>query len=172
MSVLLKSVAVIAVVLAGAHVAGQYSVRSLRTQISIAAAPAAVWERLADTDKYGDWNPFIRSLDGKLEAGQDLSVTIRTSGDKTMGFGPRVLVSKPGRELRWRGKLLMPGIFDGEHYFILEEQADGSTLFRHGEIFSGMLVLPLFAMIREDTEAGFRAMNEALKARAELVNKS
>jgi hypothetical protein len=31
-----------------------------------------------------------------------------------------VLEVVPGRTLRWLGHLLVPGIFDGEHYFEIE----------------------------------------------------
>jgi hypothetical protein len=61
----------------------------------------------------------------------------------------------------------MPGIFDGEHYFILEQDEDGNTLFRHGENFSGMLAAVVYMMIEADTRNGFEAMNVALKERVE-----
>ncbi len=87
-----------------------------------------------------------------------------------MNFTPTVLVSDESQELRWIGRLGFKGIFDGEHYFIMEETAEGTTLFRHGETFSGMLAYVLFPLIGEDTEAGFNALNEALKSR--LVSKA
>ena len=84
-----------------------------------------------------------------------------------MDFTPEVLVAIEKEELRWVGRLGFKGIFDGEHYFILEETDRGTTVFRHGENFTGLLGYPLIALIREDTHNGFVAMNKALKARAE-----
>ena len=38
-----------------------------------------------------------------------------------MTFKPVLLTVKPARELRWRGSLVLPGVFDGEHSFLLDE---------------------------------------------------
>ena len=43
----------------------------------------------------------------------------------------------------------------------------GTTIFRQNETFSGMLAFILLPLIGNDTESGFKAMNEALKARVE-----
>jgi hypothetical protein len=77
---------------------------------------------------------------------------------------------EPGRELRWIGRVLIPGIFDGEHGFLLEPTAAGHTRFTQMERFSGVLVRP-FSRTIDRTETGFRQMNEALKARAEDVER-
>ena len=62
---------------------------------------------------------------------------------------------------------MLPGVFDGEHYFKLEAKADGGLVFHHGELFSGILV-PLFKRSLDGaTRQGFIAMNEALKREAE-----
>lgn len=85
-----------------------------------------------------------------------------------MSFKPRLLIFEPGKELRWKGQLLAPGILDGEHYFLLAERSPGEVRFTHGEVFSGLLVPLVFrGSLRAGTERGFAAMNRALKARAE-----
>jgi len=84
-----------------------------------------------------------------------------------MDFTPEVLVADKNAELRWVGRLGFKGIFDGEHYFILEETAEGTTILHHGENFTGILAYPLLALIKDDTLKGFEAMNKALKARVE-----
>ena len=83
-----------------------------------------------------------------------------------MTFEPTVVALAQERELRWRGRLLVPGLLDGEHAFRLEERVGGCRL-RQAERFSGILV-PLFgAGLPEATRRGFEAMNAVLKARAE-----
>ena len=80
--------------------------------------------------------------------------------------GAGVVDLYPGVELRWIGRMLVPGLFDGEHYFRLSPSAAGTQLL-HGEVFRGILI-PFF---RKDLEtkvrAGFEQMNRALKDRAE-----
>lgn len=72
----------------------------------------------------------------------------------------------PQKELRWRGSLPIPGLFVGEHYFVLEPTAEGGTRLVHGENFTGLLV-PLVGGMLADTEEGFKLMNTALKERCE-----
>ena len=99
--------------------------------------------------------------------GNQLDVTIQPPDGSAMRFYPVVLEANDNEELRWIGRLGFKGVLDGEHYFKLEEQADGTTLFRHGETFTGMLADLFFVIMEEDTTRGFDAMNEALKQRAE-----
>jgi hypothetical protein len=141
-------------------------VRSISHTIDIDAAPEAVWGELADTDAYPGWNPFVRRLDGRLEQGARLDVEIEPPGGRAMTFKPTVLEARPGRELRWLGRLLLPGLFDGEHSFEIEPLAPGRSRLTQAERFSGLLVRP-FAGTLEKTERGFEAMNKALKARIE-----
>jgi hypothetical protein len=76
------------------------------------------------------------------------------------------LVAEPRRELRWLGRLFVPGIFDGEHIFRIEPLEHGRSRFVQAERFSGVLV-PLLRKTLEQTRHGFEAMNEALRQRAE-----
>jgi hypothetical protein len=140
--------------------------RQLSHTIEIAASPAEVWAVVSDTTSFPTWNPFIRKLEGELRTGARLSVTIEPPGRRSTNFRPTVLAAEPARELRWRGRVLIPGIFDGEHRFLLEPIASGGTRFTQSERFSGILVR-LFSGNLDSTELGFKQMNEAVKARAE-----
>ena len=139
--------------------------RRIETAIDIAAPPQAVWDVLVDFAAYPDWNPLIRRLQGEARVGARLEVTVQPPGGRAMTFKPTVQAADPGRELRWLGRVLLPGLFDGEHGFRLGPSAGGCRL-HHGKTFSGILV-PLFDKMLEKTERGFRALNEALKQRAE-----
>lgn len=139
----------------------------VHTEIEIAAPAPRVWSLLADFAGYPRWNPFVRSIAGPLQAGALLEVFVQPAGSAGMRFRPRVLAAAPQQELRWKGKLLLSGLFDGEHYFRIEPRAPGRVVFQHGELFSGLLV-PLFRKALDGaTRDGFVAMNEALKREAE-----
>jgi hypothetical protein len=138
----------------------------LKTSIDIDAAPEEVWAVLSDLPAYPSWNPFIRELSGRLAAGERLDVTMQPEGGRAMRFRPTVLNAEPGRELRWRGRVALPGVFDGEHRFAIEPTAGGSRLL-HEERFTGVLVPLLAKGLRTRTLPAFQQMNEALKGRAE-----
>jgi hypothetical protein len=140
--------------------------KELQSELEINASPLEVWKILVDFDQYPSWNPFIPKAKGKLEQGERLTVRIQPPGGKGMTFRPEVLVADPGRELRWKGKLMLPGLFDGEHIFLIEPLGLDKVRFIQKEKFSGILV-PLMSGSLNDTQKGFDAMNAALKMRAE-----
>ena len=139
------------------------------SEIGIGATPERVWSILTDFVAYPSWNPFIRSISGDIETGRRLTVSIQPVGGRAMTFRPTVLLAQPNSELRWRGRLLLPGIFDGEHCFKIAASASGGVRFTQGETFSGVLVGLAKASLDRGTKAGFVSMNDALKARAEKV---
>jgi hypothetical protein len=136
------------------------------TQVEIAAPPARVWEVLTRFEDYPSWNAFLPEVTGELREGARLRVRIVMPGSRTMKVRPRLLRVVPGRELRWKGRLLVPGLFSGEHAFLLEPAA-GGTHFVQRERFRGLLLPLLRGMLERGARPGFEQMNRALKARAE-----
>lgn len=139
----------------------------LHTEIEIDASSEAVWTVLVDFASYPEWNPFIKSIAGKPEEGTRLRIAIQPKPDKVMRFSPTVLTAQAGRELCWLGHVIVPGVFDGEHRFVIEPLAEGRVRFLQSERFSGLLVGLLRGSLERDTRRGFEAMNRALKARVE-----
>jgi hypothetical protein len=139
--------------------------RTISNTADIAATPERVWDILADLSAYPEWNPFIRSASGRLAEGSRLTLRITPPEGRAMTFRPTVLAAQPGRLLRWIGRLIVPGIFDGTHQFALEDLG-GRTRVTQSETFRGILV-PFTGKTITRTEAGFRALNQALKERAE-----
>jgi hypothetical protein len=150
-----------------ALVAGVFSSKNLHTEIDIGATPQEVWGHLIDFETYPNWNPFIKTISGELVVGSKLNASLQLPDKGAMTFKPTVLVANTNQEFRWKGKLLLPRIFDGEHYFIIEEKADGTSRFIQGETFKGILVHLIWPLIGKDTTNGFNAMNQALKVLAE-----
>lgn len=136
--------------------------KHLVTEIQIAAPPEKVWAVLTALPDWGAWNPFVVRVEGELVVGTTLTNTLAMPGRKAMVTKPKVLKAD-GTELRWKGRLLIPGLFDGEHYFQLRAHA-GGTAFVHGEIFSGLLI----GMLNfDEVRACFESLNRGLKVRAE-----
>ena len=141
--------------------------KSIETSIEIDAPAVRVWEFFSDFERYPEWNPFVASLEGQVEVGERVEARLTPPGGKDMTFKPEVLAYDAERELRWLGHLLIPGLFDGEHQFLLEPIEGAGTRFIHRESFRGILVPLILKMIGESTRRGFEAMNAALKLRVE-----
>ncbi|GAA2575470.1 SRPBCC domain-containing protein [Actinomadura fulvescens] len=137
----------------------------IRTSVEIAAPADRVWQVLTDFQRYPEWNPFIVSVKGTAEKGTKLDNKLRDGNGGVMTFKPEILKADAGRELRWIGRMWVPGIVDGEHYFLIEPAGDGKVRLTQGEKFTGALVPVATGQLRMKDE--FAAMNAALKARAE-----
>ncbi|MGC4807717.1 SRPBCC family protein [Micromonospora sp. DT233] len=140
-------------------------VRTIDTSIMILSPAERVWEILTDLPRYAEWNPFVRQAVGRAAVGEVLTLFIQPPGDKGMTHHPTVTVAEPARHLQWLGRVAVPGLFSARHEFLLEP-ADGGTLVRHREEFTGLLV-PLLTRTLNRTESGFEQLNRALKQRAE-----
>lgn len=140
--------------------------KTISHSIEINAPAADVWKVLTDLAAYPDWNPFIREASGRIAVGERLTLRMFPANGKPMTFRPRVLAADPGAELRWIGRFILPGVFDGEHRFTLTETATGGTELVQSENFSGLLV-PFTGKTIAATRQNFAALNQALKTRAE-----
>lgn len=140
---------------------------TIETVVTIDAPPETVWNILTDIEAYPDWNPFILEGQGEFREGEKVQLGMQPPGGRKMTFKPTVLKVETGRELRWLGRLGLPGLFDGEHWFRLEPEGEGIRL-EQGERFSGLLPRFMGKTLKQ-TEAGFRELNSALKERAEAV---
>jgi len=136
-------------------------VKTIETTIEISASPKEIWEVLIDFPSHQEWNPFFARIEGQAVEGQQLRVVARNGDSDGMKFAPVVLELVPNRKLRWKGKLWLNGIFDGEHIFELTDRGDGTTRLDHRENFSGILI-PLMGKVLAETRDGFVAFNEAL----------
>lgn len=134
--------------------------KEIITEKVIKAKPHEIMSVLINTKRYPDWNPFIAEVIGDLKKDKRIRITITPPNSSRMTFFPEIL-SVTDDEIRWRGKFLIKGLFDGEHYFRLIRINESETKLIHGEIFSGILV-KFLPKVFVNTETGFQQMNEAL----------
>lgn len=138
--------------------------KEIKTVITIHASPEKVWEILTHQSEYPHWNPFIKKLEGTLKVGEQLKITIQTKNASTITFKPTVIAYNKNKTLQWKGRFLFKGLFDGTHCFELIDHRNGTTTFKHSEIFTGLLV---WFMNLDNTQKGFENMNSELKKRCE-----
>lgn len=141
--------------------------KEIDTEIIIEASAQKVWQILTDFENYPKWNPFINMIEGKVHEGNSFKVIIQAPESKPMTFNPVCLSFKENQEFVWKGRLFLPGIFDGKHIFKLEEFQSGRTKFIQREEFSGILIGFLWKKLDTHTRKGFEMMNMKLKQEAE-----
>jgi hypothetical protein len=163
-NLLMRGGVIAAAVLLSFSLASAARAEEVITQIAIAAPPAKVWAILTDFASFPSWNPFIRHIEGPLTVGGVITADLHTTNLKPRTVNAKILVVDPLHQLRWQGSL--PGLFSGEHYWILKSRADGGTDLVQGEVFRGVLV-PFIKP--ERLRVDYEAMNTAMKARAEAA---
>jgi hypothetical protein len=140
--------------------------KNLVTEIGIAAPPQRVWQVLTELAAYPEWNPFVVHATGTTEVGNRLTLRLQPAVGRQTTVRPTVTAARAGAELRWLGRLGMPGILDADHHFVLEPDGDGTRLVQQ-EHFGGLLVPLVARTLDRGTLPAFVLMNEALKRRAE-----
>lgn len=141
--------------------------RAITVAIGINAPPWAVWNVLADWRAFSLWNPFILRAEGNLEAGSQVRMRVRLHDGMHINIRPMLLSVRPPEEIRWMGKLPVPGLVDGEHTLSILPLEKNRVCFVQHEIYRGILVPVLWFRLKQDAVQGFSAMNAALKSRAE-----
>jgi hypothetical protein len=143
--------------------------KELHSEIEIDASAERVWRILTDFASYPQWNPFIRRISGEPATGERLEVRLEPPGSRGITLRPTVLNAEPNRELRWLGRLLVKGLFDGEHSLAIQQLGENRVRFVQSEAFNGLLVPLLSRSLDNNTRRGFEEMNRALKEQAEAL---
>ncbi|MGP8025046.1 MAG: SRPBCC family protein [Methanobacterium sp.] len=140
--------------------------KEVYSEIQIKASASVVWGILTDFEKFGEWNPFITEISGKLKEGSELRVFMEPPNSKGMEFKPTLKKVETEKKIQWLGKVWIPKLFDGEHRWIINQIDDNTVLFIQKERFTGIFV-PFFSKLLKNTKSGFEMMNQNLKQRAE-----
>jgi hypothetical protein len=141
--------------------------RVIATEVEINAPPEVIWRVLTNLSGYGSWNPVIRRIEGNLAVGSCLRVTACLPCGLPMLLQPKLLEFDAEREIRWLGSLILPGLVDGEHIFLLEPLCESKTRFVQREEFNGIFMPLIWGWFSSQVRPAFEMMNRALKTVAE-----
>ena len=142
--------------------------REIRTEIEISASAERVWETLCgEPSNLARWGGDILDASGRLEEGGVLTLTLRAAPGIKAKVHAKLLRVDPPREIRWRGKLLFPGLFRGEHVFEIVEREGGGVTLIQWETFSGILAPIFFSTLMRSVKDGFQEMNRGIREHAE-----
>jgi hypothetical protein len=140
----------------------------IEDRIGVQAPAEVIWEIVYDIARWGEWNPTYPDVKGHVRLGETLEVTLALPGQTPQVIRPKVLEWQPPSQLHWELRLL-GGAIKTIRYVEIESLAEASSVVDNGEIFGGLMG-PSFAKRQGRViQRGFKAMNEALKDRAEAV---
>jgi len=145
---------------------------TVESDLEIEAPIESVWRALANFERYPEWNPYAIRVEGRAAVGETITLTIvQEDWEKPLTVRPEIVTFEINRELGWRGRLLFSGLHETHHFFQLEERGPNRTRLHHAEEFRGLLPGWIHGPeARRHIKNAFRAMNEALKRRAERVD--
>jgi len=137
--------------------------KSFEATATIQASPERIWEILADTAGYPNWDSGVVRIEGTLQPGEKLTVYSHVNPGR--GFPIKVTEVTPARSMTWKGGMPL-GLFKGVRTYTLTPENGGATRFKMREEFTGPL-LPLIWRTIPDMQPSFDQFARGLKARAE-----
>lgn len=138
----------------------------LEDRVGIQAPPEVIWEIVADLSRWHEWNPTYPKAQGQIRIGEILDLTLVLPGQPHQELKAKVLDWVPNEQLHWRLSLL-GGLIRTTRYIEIQPLSETGCIVDNGEIFGGLMGVSLGRRMARPVRQGFKAMNEALKDRAE-----
>ena len=135
-------------------------------RVGVQAPAEAVWPMIADIAGWGAWNPLYPRAQGVLRSGERLSLDVALPDQPVRAIRPTVVDWVPNEQVIWRLSML-GGLVKSVRYIEIEALSETACIVSNGEIFDGLLGPTIARRLRAALKAGFAAMGEAVKARAE-----
>lgn len=127
----------------------------------IQAPVGRVWALMTDAAGFPRWNSTVKSLEGRIAAGQTIRLVAAIAPERT--FNLAVIEFTPEKRMVWSDGNVM---FKGVRTYTFEPRPDGSTDFSMAEVYTG-LMLPLIAGSLPDFRPSFEQYAADLKRTAE-----
>ena len=137
--------------------------------VEIGAPPAVVWNVITDLARYPDWNPFVVACDSTLVVGEPIAMRIRVIASFAQSQTETVFEHEPGRRLSYGlSEVPLGAIRSRRSHLVMPAGPDGARYESHFEL-SGWLAPLVRVLAGAWLERGFKAMTEAIAARAEQL---
>lgn len=138
----------------------------LHHETVIAASAEQVWRELIDADRWNEWNPTLRDVDGPLVPGTWVRMRLRL-GPVTVPMRQHVQAVEANRLLSWRSRNVADGIMDVHRTFSIVPRPDGGIVLTQRETARGVVAPLAFPLLRRSILTGYDRLGRALKARIE-----
>jgi hypothetical protein len=137
--------------------------------IEIPVRPEVVWNVITDLARYPDWNPFVVACDSTLVVGEPIAMRVRLIASFTQSQTETVFEHEPGHRLSYGLSAVPLGALRSlRSHLVVPAGTDHARYESHFEL-SGWLAPLVRALVGAPLERGFKAMTEAIAARAEQL---
>ena len=137
-------------------------------RIGVKAPAPVVWEIVHDVDRWREWNPLYRDVVGRIAFGETLRLRLALPDQPERELVATVLDWSPNEAIHWRTSHF-GGFLRTVRYLEIEAMSERGCIFSNGEIFRGLLSGAVLRQMRGSLRAGFEALGEAVRDRAEAL---
>jgi hypothetical protein len=137
--------------------------KSVHSEIIISAKVNAIWTVLTDTEKYPEWNPVFKVLEGELIEGGTVKYEFTQDENTTSEIPSKVIEIKENELLNQAGGI--PVVLTYNHKYILKPIDEGTKVTIQ-EDYRGIFVL---FWNPDPVQKAYERLNEALKTRVESL---
>jgi hypothetical protein len=137
-------------------------------RVGVRAPAEVIWKIAADIEGWPAWNPVYPKASGQLRIGAVLELELALENEPRRILKPVILDWVPNEQILWRLSML-GGLVRTRRYIEIEKLSETGCILSNGELFEGPLGNFVARRKRLAIKAGFTAMGEALKARAEAA---
>lgn len=138
----------------------------LEDRIGIQAPADVIWDIVHDLSRWREWNPTYPEAAGEIRIGETLDLKLVLPGQPHQQLKAKVLDWVPNEQLHWRLTFL-GGLIKTTRYIEIQPLSEAGCIVDNGELFHGLMGKSLGRRMARPVRQGFKAMNEALKERAE-----
>jgi hypothetical protein len=143
------------------------NMKEIRTEIRIESTKDKVWEILMDLPHWSEWNPIVNKIEGNLEVGGELSITMcDEKGKNTKNYKAKITSIDDKKRFSFIATMMANFMFSADRIIELEDSAEGTLLIQR-EIYTGIMVSMFWGKLSTQAKAMLNSMNEALKKKAE-----
>lgn len=135
----------------------------IHTETIIDAPLDRVRELLADTSLYPQWHPLFPQINGPMEIGAAIEVSVALPEIKPFSVRATIREYTAGRRLCWRYSYRLPGLFSWTYRYEVEELERGRVKFVQDSAYAGLLA-PLYHLgMKRAMQQGLFALSKAVQ---------
>lgn len=140
-------------------------------RVGVQTPAHVIWPIISEIPGWHEWNPLYTKAEGVLGFESVLTLELNLPGEKPRTIRPVIVDWTPNEQIIWRLNSFA-GLLRSVRYIEVEALTETGCIFSNGEIFEGPMQGLISRRLRRSIKAGFAAMGEAVRDRAEAAWKA